>query len=152
MMNAIAQTTWWSRNWKWFVPVLAVAASLLVAAIAAFFALIMGVMKSSEPYQQAMARAQAEPAVIEALGMPIADGWFVQGNISINDAGGEASLAIPVRGPNGDGKIYVDAVRAAGVWEYRTLIVELGDGERRIDLGDRALAEATALREDRSSW
>ncbi|WP_454828283.1 cytochrome c oxidase assembly factor 1 family protein [Pseudoxanthomonas wuyuanensis] len=147
-LPAIAQPNWWSRNWTWFVPVLAVALALLfAAAIAGFLALVMGMVKSSEPYQQAMARAQAEPAVSAALGEPIADGWFVQGNININGSSGDASLAIPVRGPNGDGKIYVDAVRAAGAWEYRTLIVELDDGQRRIDLGDKALDQATALLE-----
>lgn len=147
-MPVTAQPSWWSSNWKWFVPVLAVTlASLFTAGIAAIFALVMGMMKSSEPYRQAMARAQAEPAVIAALGEPIADGWFVQGNINVSGSSGDASLAIPVRGPNGNGKIYVDAIRAAGAWEYRTLIVELDGGERRIDLGDRALAETAALPE-----
>ncbi|KAF1717309.1 cytochrome c oxidase assembly factor 1 family protein [Pseudoxanthomonas wuyuanensis] len=147
-MSATAQPNWWTRNWKWFVPVLAVTLALLfAAAIAGFLALVMGMMKSSEPYRQAMARAQAEPAVIAAFGEPIADGWFVQGNINISGSSGDASLAIPVRGPNGEGKIYVDAIRTAGAWEYRTLIVELGDGERRIDLGDKARAGIAALPE-----
>ena len=78
-------STWWSRNWKWCVPVLAV---LLLALFAAFvfgiLALVFGAMKSSDPYRHAMARVQTDPAVTAALGTPIQAGWLVQGNLSSN--------------------------------------------------------------------
>ena len=56
-------STWWSRNWKWCVPVLAV---LLLALFAAFvfgiLMLVFGAMKSSEPYRHAMTQAQTAAA------------------------------------------------------------------------------------------
>jgi Cytochrome oxidase complex assembly protein 1 len=39
------------------------------------------------------------PAVIEALGSPIKEGFFVSGNTNVNGASGEANLSIPISGP-----------------------------------------------------
>lgn len=132
-----AQTGWWQRNWKWLVPVLA---ALLLALFAAFVfgivALIFGALTSSDPYRQAVARAKADPAVIAALGEPIATGWFVQGNISVNGGSGDADLSIPLDGKRADGTLYVVAEKRAGEWRYETLAVNV-DGGERIVLEDR---------------
>lgn len=133
-------STWWSRNWKWCVPVLA---ALLLALFAAFIfgilALVFGAMKSSGPYQHAMARAQADPGVTAALGTPIQAGWLVQGNFSSNGPDGEANLAIPLDGPKADGTLFVVAKKRAGQWRYETLAVNV-DGGERIVLADDAAA------------
>ena len=42
-------------------------------------ALVFSLMKSSDAYQDAVARAQADPAVQAALGAPIEEGLFVTG-------------------------------------------------------------------------
>ncbi len=124
-------STWWSRHWKWCVPVMA---ALLLALFAAFIfgilALVFGAMKSSGPYQHAMARAQADPAVTAALGTPIQAGWGVQGNFSSNGPDGEANLAIPLDGPKADGTLFVVAKKHAGEWRYETLAVNVDGGER----------------------
>jgi hypothetical protein len=136
-MNAptVPQPNWWGRNWKWFVPVLAVVMLTLFAAfLAAIFAFVFGMMKSSEPYQEAMARAAANPQIAQALGEPIEAGRFVQGNISTQGPSGEANLAIPVKGPNGAATIYVEAIRSAGLWNYETLVVRIDGGDQSVDL------------------
>lgn len=124
-------STWLGRNWKWCVPVVA---ALLLALFAAFIfgilALVFGAMKSSGPYQHAMATAQADPAVGAALGTPIQAGWLVQGNFSSNGGDGEANLAIPLDGPKADGTLFVVAKKHAGEWRYETLAVNVDGGER----------------------
>lgn len=133
-------STWWRRNWKWCVPVLA---ALLLALFAAFvfgiLALVFGAMKSSDPYQHAMARVQADPAVTAALGTPIQAGWLVQGNFSSNGPDGDANLSIPLDGPKADGTLFVVAKKHAGQWRYETLAVNV-DGGERIVLADDAAA------------
>jgi hypothetical protein len=136
-MNASSapQPNWWGRNWKWFVPVLAaVMLALFAAFIAAIFAFVFGMMKSSEPYQEALTRATADPQIIQALGEPIESGYFVQGNINTDGPTGEAALAIPLKGPKGAAKVYVEATRSAGQWDYKTLVVQIEGGNQRIDL------------------
>jgi hypothetical protein len=138
-MNAptVAQPNWWGRNWKWFVPVLAVVMLTLFAAfLAAIFAFVFGMMKSSEPYREALTRATANPQTVQALGEPIEPGYFVQGNISTQGASGEASFVIPLKGPKDSAKVYVDAVQSAGLWEYRTLVIQIEGDDQRIDLLD----------------
>ncbi|MCR6625938.1 cytochrome c oxidase assembly factor Coa1 family protein [Pseudoxanthomonas japonensis] len=126
-----ARPNWWQRNWKWFVPVLAALFfALLIACIIGFAALIFGILRSTPPYPQAVARAQADPAVIAALGEPVHTGWFVQGKTSTNGASGEAELAIPLIGSRAEGTLYVVAEKRAGEWRYETLAVNVEGGER----------------------
>lgn len=133
-----AHPNWWQRNWKWCVPVLAALLLVLFAAfIVGIVALVFGAIKSSTPYQHAITRAQADPAVVAALGEPIQAGWFVQGNIGTSGSGGEADLAIPLDGARADGTLYVVAEKHAGEWRYGTLAVNV-DGGERIVLVDEA--------------
>jgi hypothetical protein len=122
---------WWSRNWKWFVPVLCFAGIL---GISGFVALILGFLKSSDAYSGALARAKTSPAVIAALGTPIQAGFFVTGNISVNGSSGKADLAIPITGPNAKATIYVVAAKEVGVWSFHRLVVQIEPGGERITL------------------
>ena len=91
-------------------------------------------MKSTDVYKDALARAKADPAVIEALGSPVKDGLLVSGNTNVNGASGESNLAIPISGPKGKETIYVSAKKSLGQWKYSGLVVELGQTHERIDL------------------
>lgn len=99
-----------------------------------FFSLVSGFMKSSEPYQLALARVRASPAVVEALGTPIAEGFFVMGNLHVSGPAGQAQFEIPLRAPKGRATIYVAARKSAGVWRMELLVVQLEASRQRIDL------------------
>lgn len=130
-----AKGTWWTRNWKWFVP----AGCLTILALFAIFVcsivlIVFGAMKSTDVYKDALARAKANPAVIEALGSPITDGLFLSGSTNVNGASGEADLSIPISGPKGKGTIYLKAEKSLGRWKYSDLVVEIQKSGERIDL------------------
>jgi hypothetical protein len=141
---------WWSRNWKWFVPVGCLTMVLLfVLAIAALVFGVFGLMKQSEVYTQAVAQARADPAVAAALGTPIEEGMLVSGNFNESGPGGTAELSIPLSGPKGAGTLYVEATKSAGQWTFSTLVLEAPDASR-IDLlaGDSIEgADADAVKE-----
>ena len=130
---------WWSRNWKWFVPT---GCLTLVALFAVFITLIVIVifsaMKSTDVYKTAVAKAEAHPAVTEALGTPVKEGIFVSGNTNVTNGSGSADLSIPISGPKGKAKIFVTATKSAGRWTYETLVVEIAKGSQRIDLAETA--------------
>jgi hypothetical protein len=90
-------------------------------------------MKSTDVYQDALARAQAHASVIEAPGSPIKEGFLVSGNTNVNGASGETNLSIPISGPNGKETIYVAASKSLGQWNYSGLIVEIAKTHQRID-------------------
>jgi Cytochrome oxidase complex assembly protein 1 len=130
-----ARGNWWTRNWKWFVPTGCLTILALFLAFIALIAIIVfSAMKSSDVYKDALAKAKAEPAVIEALGSPIQDGMFVSGNTKVDGGSGEANLAIPISGPKGKGTLYVVAIKSVGFWNYSSLVVEVAQTKQRIDL------------------
>jgi hypothetical protein len=125
---------WWSRNWKWFVPVgclsiVAVGAVVIVLIVT----LVFGALKSSDVYKQAMLRATTNPTVISELGQPIESGWMVSGSISVSGSSGEADISIPISGPKKSGTIFAVSRKSAGEWKFSRLEVEV-PGRPRINL------------------
>ena len=128
--------SWWSRNWKWFVPTGCCLTPLVLGgAFAAFLVLVVfGAMKQTDVYQTALARAKADQRVTSALGTPIKEGWFLSGSTKVTGSSGEADLTIPISGPNGKGTIYAVATKFAGDWTYSKLMVKIDSSGETIDL------------------
>ncbi len=134
-MNQTMRTSWWDRNWKWFLPVSCLLAVFLFAGfIGLIFYGVTSMIRSSEVYQMALQSARKNPELVSALGEPIVEGIFITGNISEGGASGSADLAIPISGPRGEATLYVVARESAGQWTFRRLIVEISKTEDRIDL------------------
>ncbi len=126
---------WWSRNWRWFVPVGSVVVVLGgVGFFVAIFALVFGMMKNTEVYETALFEAQTNPAVIEHLGNRIEDGLIFTGNMEVNPSSGYADIVIPISGQKGSGSLYVQAEKIAGSWQYYTLEVAVHGSDVAIDL------------------
>src|SRR5438552_6512089 len=108
------RTGWWGRNWKWFVPTGCLGMLLLVAGFVFFVLFIVfGAMKSSDAYKTALAKAQTDPRVVNALGSPITDGMFVSGKTNVSGSSGHAEITVPISGPKGKGTIYFVAAQLA---------------------------------------
>jgi hypothetical protein len=107
---------------------------LFLAFVGSILVIVFSAMKSTDVYKETLARAKADPAVIEALGSPIKDGFLVSRNTNVNRTSGESNLAIPISGPKTEGTIYVSANKSLGRWNYSRLVVEVGQTHERIDL------------------
>ena len=103
-------------------------------AVWGFVNLIMGSLKQSDAYKEALSKVQSSPAAIAALGEPIEAGFFLSGSVEVSGPSGEAELAIPVEGPQGEGTLYLEATKRAGRWEYALLELAVDGREERIDL------------------
>jgi hypothetical protein len=131
-LSPIPAGSWWHRNWKWVVPLSCCSAvGLFVGGIALIIAAAFGTMRSSGACQEAVARAAATPAVVQALGSPIEIGWFVTGTL---DPGRRAEITIPVSGSRGQARIDVVASKADGKWAFSTLTVKLRATGEQISL------------------
>jgi len=134
-MNRTYNTTWWDRNWKWFVPTLCLLLLLLFFGfIGLIFYGVFSVMKSSDAYQMAVHEAKSNPEVVAGIGEPITEGFFTSGNINTTGSSGVADLAIPISGPKGDATIYLSATKSLGKWTFKDLVVEIENTQDRIDL------------------
>lgn len=134
--------SWWSRNWKWALPVGCLLPLLLCGGgLAVFFFVIYGAVstsiKSSDAYETGMAQARANPDVRAALGEPIESGFWISGSISVNGPAGNVDVSIPVSGPRGSGTLYIVGTRNAGRWQYSTMEVEIPNRAGRIDVRPR---------------
>jgi hypothetical protein len=98
-------------------------------------------MKQTDVYKTAVARAQTNPAVIEAIGSPISQIGIVSGNSNVNGATGEANLSIPMRGPKGKATLYVEARKSADIWYFQTMQLKVQKTGERIDLNSPPLPQ-----------
>lgn len=127
--------SWWSRNWKWFLPVGCLSCLMvLVGLIAIILFAATGMMKSSDAYRQALGRAGSDPRVVQRLGEPLEAGMLTSGGIQVNGPTGQADLAIPLSGPRGKGTLYLAATKSVGEWTFTRLVLEVDSTHERIDL------------------
>ena len=122
-----------SGCWKW--GALGCLAVIVIGAIGigVLVVFIFGAIKSSEIYKGALNRAQNDPRVIAALGSPITSGFFVSGNVNVNNSTGNADVTFPIHGPKGKGSVHAVATRDSGGWHYSELTAK-PDGGSTIDL------------------
>ncbi len=126
---APARRGWFRRNWLWFVPLMVV----LVVLVSAFIVWRqLFALKSSEPYQTALAGVQEDPRVIERLGQPVEEvAWPPpSGSAREQDGGGSANLVFSVKGPKGKAQVRTEARRTRGQWGTTALEVTFVDGKR----------------------
>jgi hypothetical protein len=117
----------------WFVPLLIL---FVLVGFGGLFVLIQSLLKSSDAYSGALARAESSPPIIAALGTPIKDGFFFSGNISEVNSSGNANLAIPIHGPKGAATVYVSATRTSGQWHFDKMVVWIAATKEQIDISD----------------
>ncbi len=138
--------SWFSRNWKWFVPVIVITPILLLTLfIGGIFAFVFGIMKSSEPYKHTVEVVTHDSQALQALGAPVEIGRLVSGNVNTTEDSGEADLSIPVHGSAHEGKVYVIAKKSSGVWHYEKIQLWVNGESSGLDL----LHHATVSPEER---
>lgn len=100
--------------------------------------LIVKITKSSDVYRMTLARVESSPPVITTLGTPLKDGFFVNGNIhetyQDGQSSGTADLQFSISGPQGKGRVHVDATKVSGQWQFDDLYVKLKNNGKRIDV------------------
>jgi|ERR1700722_5396952 len=139
--------SWWGRNWGWFVPLGCVGIFVVVAGLFAIVAIAgFHLMRSSTPYQLAVAAAKADPRVMAALGTPIKEGYLFTGNVkeqanwSAGTSGmassGQADFSIPIYGPKGRGTLRAIGTMSAGKWTFKVLSVTVTETGKFIDLNE----------------
>lgn len=128
---------WFGRNWLWFVPTVIILPILLCGGcIGGSLLLYLNTVKSSQPYQQALARIRENAELKEKLGEPIEEATaFPNAQWSLDNNRESAKIQFSVKGPKSDGNVEVEAVAVDGSWSFEKLEVALQDGTS-VDLSD----------------
>lgn len=137
---------WWRRNWRWVTPL------ILLSVLAVFAAVLWFAVsqwsnwsRGSEPYREAMRRARCSVELVAHLGEPIQDGFLPMGSMALNSNGsGSSEFVVQLRGPRGEARMFMNAERSRGEWDYPMLYAVTGQADP-IDL--TALDDAEAAQE-----
>jgi hypothetical protein len=116
--------SWFGRNWVWVLPVGCLAPVVLCCGVPALIGyLVLGGLKSSDVYKEAMARAKASDAVKQALGEPVEDAFLPMGSVNVENDTGHADFMVALKGSKGAAQYHIVADKKAGKWTYQTLEV-----------------------------
>jgi hypothetical protein len=85
-------------------------------------------LTQSPPFSTSVRLAVQNERVRQALGRNLEIGFFVHGEIEQDEEGAGALLRIPLSGARDKGVVDVVAVRQAGEWELKRVVVEVDDG------------------------
>ncbi len=126
------ERSWAGRHRGVVIRFVAVAAIASITGASLYWAFTM--LGNSGPAQLAFATASSSPVLAERLGSPLKKGWLVSGSIEVNGPAGQAELSMPVSGPKGEGTLYLQAHKQAGLWQMDLLKFGPKDSEERLDL------------------
>jgi hypothetical protein len=131
----LTDRNWLEKNLRWVLPLGCLGLAVVFGAAAiGVFSLIYGALRSSDPYKNALAAANADTRVVQVLGSPITDQLFITGSFNTNGPRGRAEFALPIKGPKGTATIFAQASKSVGVWNFEVLVVEIAGTRQRIDL------------------
>lgn len=121
------QRSWFSRNWKWLVPVGCLVPLMCcgVFGVGTYVA-VSQMIQSSGAYTGAIREVNANPDVAATLGTPVKPGLGLSGSVKENNSSGSADFTVPITGSKGEGELHVVARRANGQWSYTTIDVTTG--------------------------
>ena len=122
---------WRPKNWHLFVTLMAIG---LVVGVIAYFVAESTALKRSGIYRDAVAVATEDGRVVGAIGSPVSEGTFVTGHLKEEKDSGNASIVIPLSGPEGDAALFVVAHKRGGTWEYKSLRAKVSKTGGEIDL------------------
>ncbi|MFT3711060.1 MAG: cytochrome c oxidase assembly factor Coa1 family protein [Archangium sp.] len=121
--------SWWSRNWKWVVPVGCVVPMLCcLSFVGATYFGVSKAIESSTVFTVALQNATANKDVQEKIGAPLKTGMGLNGSLNETNGNGSADFSVPLEGPRGKGKLRVVATGRNGKWDYSVMEVEASDG------------------------
>lgn len=95
---------------------------VVLLVLGGFIFAVFSRVRDSDATRSAVAAASRDARVEAITGMPLVTGRFVSGHFNVTgDGRGEATMTIPVSGPNGKGNVYAVETRTGGVWQPTTL-------------------------------
>lgn len=121
------QPNWFSRNWKWLVPVGCLVPLMCCGVFGlGTYVAVSQVIQNSGAYKGAIAQVNANAEVAATLGTPVTPGLGLSGSVKENNESGSADFSVPITGSKGEGSMHVVAQRRNGQWTYRTITVTAG--------------------------
>jgi hypothetical protein len=137
----IVKKSWWTSNWKWFLPI-----SLLLFLLLFGFLLSSNIVGNitniaqgySDPslYKEAIVLANSNKRVQELIGdiEPIDQFAILEGNTIYSNNNNTVALSIRIKGKKGKGKMDILAERNGTVWKYQKINIRVKNPKEEIQI------------------
>ncbi len=127
------QPSWFSRNWKWLLPVGCLVPMMCcgVFGFGTYFA-VTKMIQSSGAYVAALGQVNQNPDVAATLGTPVVPGFGMSGKVEEKNQSGSADFTVPINGSKGQGSMHVVATRANSQWTFT--VIDVVAGGKTIDV------------------
>jgi hypothetical protein len=137
----IVKRSWWTNNWKWFLPFsillfLFLFGFLLSSNIAGVMTDITQGYSDHSLYEKAIESASYNKRVQELIGdiEPIDQFAILEGNIIYSNNNNTVALSIRIKGSKGKGKMDIMAERNGTVWKYNKIIIRIKEPKEEIQI------------------
>ncbi len=135
-MEVHGQKSWFARNWGWAVP-LGGCLTIIIIFFIVLGSVIFGVSElitESVPHKDALAKVNNDDYVVDILGEPIETDGIMNGSLSYKNNVGSADISIPIKGPEGEAKLYVVGTKKGDQWTYTEMYVIISETDEQIDI------------------
>lgn len=96
---------------------------LALGAAAAFYFLVVGVIKGSEPYKMTVEMVRKNEEVAKSLGAVKDFGLFPMGSVKVSNDAGEANITLTVNGQTSSAKVQTFFFREGGKWNLNDAVM-----------------------------
>lgn len=123
----IKQQSWWKRDWKWFIPTIAVLSFLTLfffsTGLDAITANLTKAYADTALYENALQKVKADDNVIEIIGeiQTIDKFAILEGSVKYSEDNKTVSSSIRVKGTKGKGMMDIIADRVDDQWQYQKI-------------------------------
>jgi|GEM_PF-2172016 len=110
-------------NKVWLMGCLITGCVMLVIGgiISALVFVLPAIFKSNDAYRGALEIVRADTRARILFGEPIEDGWMPMGSVNVSGDTGSANMSVGISGPLNSGRLYIEATKSGGEWQYQVL-------------------------------
>ena len=140
MNELIEHKSWWSRNWKWFIPLITVLLiGMIIISTSKVGESISDITKAYADvsiYENAIEKAQQNEQVKELLGelKPIGNMAIVEGSVIYSSNNNSVDMSLRIKGSKGKGKIDISADRNESEWNYKKINIRINEPKQTITI------------------
>lgn len=132
----IARKNWWQRNWKWVMPVGALALIFIILNVINIGGMPDFAQAYNDPElcQNAVDMANKNERVNTVLGTiePIDKLAIMEGNAKYSNKGNAVDITARITGTKGSAKMDFSADKVAGKWQYKWIKIRIKKPEEQI--------------------
>lgn len=137
----VVEKSWWKKNWKWFLPTLALIFFLLFWLILSLsidgnVTDIAKAYSENSLYEKAIEKAKTNQRVLEVIGEieSIDKLAILEGNAIYSNNNNSVELSLRVKGRKGKGKMDISAHKNGTEWKYKNISIRIKEPKEEIQI------------------